>query len=59
MFVLTNLKHPEDICTEIIKPVLPLDVANWIQQAFVLGWDPSENGKPPQIVIVNEKMELK
>lgn len=59
LFVVTDRKHPEDICTEIIKSVIPSDVANWIQQAIALGWNPSEKGKPLQVVIVNEKMELK
>ncbi|WP_103867634.1 hypothetical protein [Aquimarina sp. I32.4] len=58
LFIYTDRKHPNDIGTEIVNPVKPSDIANWIKQAFELGWIPSKSGNPFRTKIMNEKMEL-
>ena len=58
LFIYTDRKHPKDIGTEIVNPIKPFDISNWIKQALDLGWNPSESGKPFRTKIVNERMEL-
>ena len=58
LFICTDRKHPKDIGTEVLNPVKPSDISNWIKQALDLGWNPSKNGNPFRTKIVYEKMEL-
>ncbi|WP_299119251.1 hypothetical protein [uncultured Tenacibaculum sp.] len=58
LFIYTDRKHPNDIETEIVTPIKPSDISNWIKQALKLGWNPSERGNPFRTKIVNNKVEM-
>ena len=58
LFIYTDRKHPKDIETEVVNPIKPSDISKWIKQALLIGWNPSEKGKPLRTKIENEKLEL-
>ncbi|CAL2085922.1 hypothetical protein [Tenacibaculum sp. 190524A05c] len=58
LFIISDRSHPNDIETKSINPIKPSDISNWILQAYDLGWNPSDMGKPLQTRIINGKMEL-
>ncbi|MAX69626.1 MAG: hypothetical protein CMC76_00775 [Flavobacteriaceae bacterium] len=58
LFIHTDRKHPNDIGTKTVNPIIPSDISNWIKQAYELGWNPSESGNPFRTKIVNDRIEL-
>ncbi|SNR14735.1 hypothetical protein [Tenacibaculum jejuense] len=58
LFIRTDRKHPNDIETEMVNPITPYDISNWIKQAFELGWNPSKNGNTFRTKIMNNKIEV-
>ncbi|WP_353777682.1 hypothetical protein [Winogradskyella sp. 3972H.M.0a.05] len=58
LLIHTDRNHPNDIETEIVNPIKPSDISNWIKQALELGWNPSKFGSPFRTKIVENKVEL-
>lgn len=48
LLLYTDRPHPADWGTKQVVPILPSDVANWVQQALAAGWVPSIPG--PQFI---------
>ncbi len=63
----TDRFHPE-CCLTIVssnnkrkllrKPVRPSDVARWIRQGIDAGWQPRRSGKPFQVKVTGESLEI-
>ncbi len=51
LIILTDKPHPKDWATIQVKPVIPSEVASWISQAIIAGWEPKKSGKPFEFVV--------
>lgn len=51
LIILTDKPHPKDWATTKVKPVIPSEVASWISQAIIAGWEPKKSGKPFEFVV--------
>lgn len=51
LVILTDKLHPKDWSTTEVKPVTPLEVSSWINQAIKAGWQPKKSGKPFEFIV--------
>ncbi|MGH1384091.1 hypothetical protein [Kordia sp.] len=58
LHIYTDRNHPHDIYTKEVTPIVPSDISNWINKALLLGWKPSEKGKPFHAEIENGQMKI-
>ncbi|MEG3927250.1 MULTISPECIES: hypothetical protein [unclassified Microcoleus] len=57
LVIITDRPHPQCWGTNEVKPVTPSDVAQWIQQAVQLGWQPRAIGNTFEVRIAGGRAE--
>jgi hypothetical protein len=52
LIIETDRLHPEGLNLTQINPIIPSNVALWIEQALEMGWMPKKSGKPFYVAVV-------
>jgi hypothetical protein len=59
LIIETDRLHPDGwfISLTQINPIIPSDVALWIEQALEMGWMPKESGKPFYVAVMEGNLK--
>ncbi len=58
LIIKTDRLHPQGFNLTQINPIVPADVALWIEQALEMGWMPKESGKPFHVAVVKGSLTI-
>jgi hypothetical protein len=58
LIIETDRSHPEGFNITQINPIIPSDVALWIEQALEMGWIPKKSGKPFYVAVVEDYLKI-
>jgi hypothetical protein len=59
LIIETDRLHPEGFSLTQINPIVPSDVALWIEQALEMSWMPKKSGKPFCVVVVGDSLKIR
>jgi hypothetical protein len=57
LIIATDCLHPEGFVLTQINPIIPSDIALWIEQALEMGWMPKKSGKPFYVAVVEGNLK--